>query len=128
VIRIEEKSYTAAEVGEVARQVVEYISQQSDHNPLTYSASDVYWVIRDLLKYANGRMLGEFVLTAKKKGEWQIHYRDEKSGIERAKRKRQNEIEKTEEYLKQQKQIRKTRADLSESPLTLDKLLPSGSD
>ena len=128
MIRIEEKSYTAAEVGEVARQVVEYISQQSDHNPLTYSASDVYWVIRDLLKYANGRMLGEFVLTAKKKGEWQIHYRDEKSGIERAKRKRQNEIEKTEEYLKQQKQIRKTRADLSESPLTLDKLLPSGSD
>ncbi|MBR55348.1 hypothetical protein CMK19_16455 [Candidatus Poribacteria bacterium] len=128
MIRIEEKSYTAAEVGEVARQVVEYISQQSDHNPLTYSASDVYWVIRDLLKYANGRMLGEFVLTAKKKGEWQIRYRDQKSGIERAKRKRQNEIEKTEEYLKQQKQIRKTRADLSESLLTLDKLFPSESD
>ena len=128
MIRIEEKSYTAAEVGEVARQVVEYISQQSDHNPLTYSASDVYWVIRDLLKYANGRMLGEFVLTAKKKGEWQIRYRDQKSGVERAKRKRQNEIEKTEEYLKQQKQIRKTRADLSESLLTLDKLFPSESD
>ena len=128
MIRIEEKSYTAAEVGEVARQVVEYISQQSDHNPLTYSASDVYWVIRDLLKYANGRMLGEFVLTAKKKGEWQIRYRDQKSGIERAKRKRQNEIEKTEEYLKQQKQTRKTRADLSESLLTLDKLFPSESD
>ena len=128
MIRIEEKSYTAAEVGEVARQVVEYISQQSDHNPLTYSASDVYWVIRDLLKYANGRMQGEFVLTAKKKGEWQIRYRDQKSGIERAKRKRQNEIEKTEEYLKQQKQIRKTRADLSESLLTLDKLFPSESD
>lgn len=128
MIRIEEKSYTAAEVGEVARQVVEYISQQSDHNPLTYSASDVYWVIRDLLKYANGRMLGEFVLTAKKKGEWQIRYRDQKSGIERAKRKRQNEIEKTEEYLKQQKQIRKTKADLSESLLTLDKLFPSESD
>ena len=128
MIRIEEKSYTAAEVGEVARQVVEYISQQSDHNPLTYSASDVYWVIRDLLKYANGRMLGEFVLTAKKKGEWQIRYRDQKSGIERAKRKRQNEIEKTEKYLKQQKQIRKTRADLSESLFTLDKLFPSESD
>ena len=128
MIRIEEKSYTAAEVGDVARQVVEYISQQSDHNPLTYSASDVYWVIRDLLKYANGRMLGEFVLTAKKKGEWQIRYRDQKSGIERAKRKRQNEIEKTEEYLKQQKQIRKTKADLSESLLTLDKLFPSESD
>ena len=128
MIRIEEKSYTAAEVGEVARQVVEYISQQSDHNPLTYSASDVYWVIRDLLKYANDRMLGEFVLTAKKKGEWQIRYRDQKSGIERAKRKRQNEIEKTEKYLKQQKQIRKTRADLSESLLTLEKLFPSESD
>ena len=128
MIRIEEKSYTAAEVGEVARQVVEYISQQSDHNPLTYSASDVYWVIRDLLKYANGRMQGEFVLTAKKKGEWQIRYRDQKSGIERAKRKRQNEIEKTEEYLKQQKQIRKTRADLSESLPILDKLFPSESD
>ena len=128
MIRIEEKSYTAAEVGEVARQVVEYISQQSDHNPLTYSASDVYWVIRDLLKYANGRMLGEFVLTAKKKGEWQIHYRDQKSGIERAKRKRQIEIEKTEEYLKQQRQIRKTRTNRPESLPTLNQSFPSTSD
>ena len=128
MIKIEEKSYTAAEVGEVARQVVEYISQQSGHNPLTYSASDVYWVVRDLLKYANGRMLGEFVLTAKKKGEWQIHYRDQKSGIERAKRKRQIEIEKTEEYLKQQRQIRKTRTNRPESLPTLNQSFPSTSD
>ena len=128
MIKIEEKSYTAAEVGEVARQVVEYISQQSGHNPLTYSASDVYWVVRDLLKYANGRMLGEFVLTAKKKGEWQIHYRDQKSGIERAKRQRQIEIEKTEEYLKQQRQIRQTRTNQPESLPTLNQSFPSASD
>ena len=128
MIKIEEKSYTAAEVGEVARQVVEYISQQSGHNPLTYSASDVYWVVRDLLKYANGRMLGEFVLTAKKKGEWQIHYRDQKSGIERAKRQRQTEIDKTEEYLKQQRQIRQTRTNQPESLPTLNQSFPSASD
>ena len=128
MIKIEEKSYTAAEIGEVAGQVVEYISQQSNRNSLTYSSSDVYWVIRDLLKYANGRMQGEFVLTAKKKGEWQIHYRDQKSGIERAKRKRQIEIEKTEEYLKQQRQIRKTRTNRPESLPTLNQSFPSASD
>ena len=128
MIKIEEKSYTAAEIGEVAGQVVEYISQQSNRSSLTYSSSDVYWVIRDLLKYANGRMQGEFVLTAKKKGEWQIHYRDQKSGIERAKRKRQIEIEKTEEYLKQQRQIRKTRTNRSESLPTLNQSFPSTSD
>ena len=128
MIKIEEKSYTAAEIGEVAGQVVEYISQQSNRSSLTYSSSDVYWVIRDLLKYANGRMLGEFVLTAKKKGEWQIRYRDQKSGIARAKRQRQAEIDNTEEYLKQQKQIRKTRAELSKSSPILDKLFPSGPD
>ena len=128
MIKIEEKSYTAAEIGEVAGQVVEYISQQSNRNSLTYSSSDVYWVIRDLLKYANGRMQGEFVLTAKKKGEWQIHYRDQKSGIERAKRKRQIEIEKTEEYLKQQRQIRKTRTNRPESLPTLNQSFPSTSD
>ena len=128
MIKIEEKSYTAAEVGEVAGQVVEYISQQSNRSSLTYSSSDVYWVIRDLLKYANGRMQGEFVLTAKKKGEWQIHYRDQKSGIERAKRKRQIEIEKTEEYLKQQRQIRKTRTNRPESLPTLNQSFPSTSD
>ena len=128
MIKIEEKSYTAAEIGEVAGQVVEYISQQSNRNSLTYSSSDVYWVIRDLLKYANGRMQGEFVLTAKKKGEWQIHYRDQKSGIERAKRKRQIEIEKTEEYLKQQRQIRKTRTNRPESLPTLNQSFPSNSD
>ena len=128
MIKIEEKSYTAAEIGEVVGQVVEYISQQSNRNSLTYSSSDVYWVIRDLLKYANGRMQGEFVLTAKKKGEWQIHYRDQKSGIERAKRKRQIEIEKTEEYLKQQRQIRKTRTNRTESLPTLNQSFPSTSD
>ena len=128
MIKIEEKSYTAAEIGEVAGQVVEYISQQSNRSSLTYSSSDVYWVIRDLLKYANGRMQGEFVLTAKKKGEWQIHYRDQKSGIERAKRKRQIEIEKTEEYLKQQRQIRKTRTNRPESLPTLNQSFPSTSD
>ena len=128
MIKIEEKSYTAAEIGEVAGQVVEYISQQSNRSSLTYSSSDVYWVIRDLLKYANGRMQGEFVLTAKKKGEWQIRYRDQKSGIARAKRQHQAEIDKTEEYLKQQKQIRKTRAELSKSSPILDKLFPSGPD
>ena len=128
MIKIEEKSYTAAEIGEVVGQVVEYISQQSNRNSLTYSSSDVYWVIRDLLKYANGRMQGEFVLTAKKKGEWQIHYRDQKSGIERAKRKRQIEIEKTEEYLKQQRQIRKTRTNWTESLPTLNQSFPSTSD
>ena len=128
MIKIEEKSYTAAEIGEVVGQVVEYISQQSNRNSLTYSSSDVYWVIRDLLKYANGRMQGEFVLTAKKKGEWQIHYRDQKSGIERAKRKRQIEIEKTEEYLKQQRQIRKTRTNRPESLPTLNQSFPSTSD
>ena len=128
MIKIEEKPYTAAEIGEVAGQVVEYISQQSNRNSLTYSSSDVYWVIRDLLKYANGRMQGEFVLTAKKKGEWQIHYRDQKSGIERAKRKRQIEIEKTEEYLKQQRQIRKTRTNRPESLPTLNQSFPSNSD
>ena len=128
MIKIEEKSYTAAEIVEVAGQVVEYISQQSNRSSLTYSSSDVYWVIRDLLKYANGRMQGEFVLTAKKKGEWQIHYRDQKSGIERAKRKRQIEIEKTEEYLKQQRQIRKTRTNRPESLPTLNQSFPSTSD
>ena len=71
MIEIEEKLYTTAEVIQIVHQVIGYVGQQSDHNSLTYSASDVYWVIRDLLKYANGRMEGEFILTAKKKGEWQ---------------------------------------------------------
>ena len=128
MIKIEEKSYTAAEIGEVAGQVVEYISQQSNRSSLTYSSSDVYWVIRDLLKYANGRMQGEFVLTAKKKGEWQIHYRDQKIGVERAKRQRQIEIEKTEEYLKQQRQIRKTRTNQPESLPTLTQSFPPSPD
>ena len=128
MIRIEEKSYTTAEVAEIACQVVEYISQQSRHNSLTYSASDVYWVIRDLLKYTNGRMMGEFVLAAKKKGEWHIHYRDQKSGVERAKHQRQIEIKKTEKYLNQQKQIRKTRTDQLESVPALSKLFPPRSD
>ena len=73
MIQIEEKSYTVKEVAEIVQQITGYIGDQSHHNTLTYSASDVYWVIRDLLRYINGRMDGEFVLTAKQKGTWQIN-------------------------------------------------------
>ena len=105
MIQIEEKSYTVKEVAEIVQQITGYIGDQSHHNTLTYSASDVYWVIRDLLRYINGRMDGEFVLTAKQKGTWQINYTDQKSGQNRAKKQRQRELNQTDKYLNQQKKF-----------------------
>ncbi len=128
MIEIEEKLYTTAEVIQIVHQVVGYVGQQSDHNSLTYSASDVYWVIRDLLKYANGRMEGEFILIAKKKGEWQIRYTDQKSGQNRAKKQRQRELNQTDKYLNQQKKLRKRRAAQSKPLPTLDQLFSQNSE
>ena len=123
MIQIEEKSYTAKEISEVVQQIAGYIGKQSHHNTLSYSASDVYWVIRDLLRYINGRMDGEFVLTAKQKGTWQINYTDQKSGQRRAEEKRRQELRQTTDYLADQKALRRQRATQTTRVRPLEQIL-----
>lgn len=123
MIQIEEKSYTIKEVAEIVQQITGYIGDQSHHNTLTYSASDVYWVIRDLLRYINGRMDGEFVLTAKQKGTWQINYTDQKSGQRRTAEKRRQELRQTTDYLADQKALRRQRATQTATVRPLERIL-----
>ena len=94
-----DKSYTAEEVTEKVKEVVDIIGQQSSHNQLKYSDWDVYYLIRDLLRYANRYMEGEFVLKRLKKGTWRIEYMTETTAKRKNDKKHQKELRRTEDYL-----------------------------
>jgi hypothetical protein len=70
-------TYTVPEVTEFVKIALEYVGRESKSNPLRYSASDVYWILHDLLRYVNARTEGEFVLTRLKKGTWRLDYQTE---------------------------------------------------
>ena len=100
-VKIEDKTYTVAEVSQIIIDILSYTSDQSEFNNLKYSAADVYWVLNDLLRYINNRMEGEFRLQNLKKGTWQVRYENQKkaerlSTQQQEKRKREtaNYIEK----------------------------------
>ena len=100
-VKIEDKTYTVAEVSQIIIDILSYTSDQSEFNSLKYSAADVYWVLNDLLRYINNRMEGEFRLQNLKKGTWQVRYENQKKAErlstqqqEKKKRKTANYIEK----------------------------------
>ena len=100
-VKIEDKTYTVAEVSQIIIDILSYTSDQSEFNNLKYSAADVYWVLNDFLRYINNRMEGEFRLQNLKKGTWQVRYENQKkaerlSTQQQEKRKREtaNYIEK----------------------------------
>lgn len=100
-VKIEDKTYTVAEVSQIIIDILSYTSDQSEFNNLKYSAADVYWVLNDLLRYINNRMEGEFRLQNLKKGTWQVRYENQKKAErlstqqqEKKKRETANYIEK----------------------------------
>ena len=100
-VKIEDKTYTVAEVSQIIIDILSYTSDQSEFNNLKYSAADVYWVLNDFLRYINNRMEGEFRLQNLKKGTWQVRYENQKKAErlstqqqEKKKRETANYIEK----------------------------------
>ena len=100
-VKIDDKTYTVAEVSQIIIDILSYTSDQSEFNSLKYSAADVYWVLNDLLRYINNRMEGEFRLQNLKKGTWQVRYENQKKAErlstqqqEKKKRETANYIEK----------------------------------
>ena len=93
-------SYTAAEVVELTKLALDFIGEQGSDSDLRYAASDVYWILRNLLDYVNEQAGGEFILKRLRKGSWGLEYNDKTS----AKRKADDdaasrEIKRTAEYL-----------------------------
>ena len=68
-------------------------------------------------------MDGEFVLTAKQKGTWQINYIDQKSGQRRTAEKRRQELRQTTDYLADQKALRRQRATQTATVRPLERIL-----
>ncbi len=92
-------SYTVPEVAEFVKIALEYVGRESKSNPLRYSASDVYWILHDFLRYVNAHTEGEFVLTRLKKGTWRLDYQTEDAAAKKAKAHHTRELRETADYI-----------------------------
>ena len=91
--------YTVPEVAEFVKTTLDFVSRESKNNPLRYSASDVYWILHDFLRYINARMDGEFVLKRLKKGTWRLEYQAEDAAKQKANAQHQRELRQTADYI-----------------------------
>jgi len=91
--------YTVPEVAEFVKTVLDFVSRESKSNPLRYSASDVYWMLHDFLRYINARIDGEFVLRRLKKGAWRLEYQTEDVATQKANARHQRELHQTADYI-----------------------------
>ncbi|MDE0297719.1 MAG: hypothetical protein OXN17_03745 [Candidatus Poribacteria bacterium] len=92
-------SYTVPEVADIVKTALEYVGKESKSNPLRYSASDVYWILHDFLRYVNAHTEGEFVLTRLKKGTWRLDYHTEDAATKKVKAHHARELQETADYI-----------------------------
>lgn len=91
--------YTVPEVAEFVKIALDFVGRESKNNPLRYSASDVYWILHDFLRYINARTEGEFVLKRLKKGTWRLEYQTEDAAKQKANEQHQRELHQTADYI-----------------------------
>ena len=95
----EDKSYTLSEVIDFVKQTLDKVSEQSQHNKLQYSSTDVYWLLHDMLRYVNQNVSGVFVLRQIQKGIYRVKCMVEDFAKQRSRRKLKAEVNRTAKYL-----------------------------
>ena len=96
---LEGESYTLSEVIDFVKQVLDKVSEQSEHNKLQYSDTDVYWLLHDMLRYVNRNVPGMFVLRQIQKGIYRVKHMFEDYTKQRSGRKLKAEVNRTAKYL-----------------------------
>ena len=91
--------YTLSEVIDFVKQTLDKVSEQSQHNKLQYSSTDVYWLLHDMLRYVNQNVSGVFVLRQIQKGIYRVKCMVEDFAKQRSRRKLKAEVNRTAKYL-----------------------------
>ena len=97
----EGESYTLSEVIDFVKQVLDKVSEQSEHSKLQYSSTDVYWLLHDMLQYANRNVPGMFVIRQIQKGIYRVKYMFRDFARQRSGRKLKAEVNRTASYLEE---------------------------
>ena len=97
----ENKSYTLSEVIEAVKQTLDAVSAHSAENKLRYSATDLYWLLHDMLRYINQNVPGEYVLHPLKKDTYQVRHDTEDTAKRSSSRRLKAEVNRTASYLEE---------------------------
>lgn len=97
----QDKTYTFSEVIDAVKQTLEQLSEKSENNELRYSATDLYWLLYDMVRYVNQNIPGEFVLQQVKRGTYRVRYASQESSRQRSSQKLKAEVDRTAKYLEE---------------------------
>ena len=92
-------SYTLSEVIDFVKQVLDKVSEQSEHSKLQYPSTDVYWLLHDMLRYVNRNVPGMFVIRQIQKDTYRVKHMAEDFAKQRSGRKLKAEVNRTAKYL-----------------------------
>ncbi len=93
--------YTLSEVVDFVKQALDNVSEQSAHNPLRYSSTDVYWLLHDMIRYINHNVPGEFLFYQTQKGVYRVRYTTDDSAKRSSSHKLKAEVNRTAKYLEE---------------------------
>ena len=96
-----DKQYSAREVSEIISRVLNAIDAESHKIKHQYSAADIYYLLRDMFKYINTFIDGEFTLKQLKKGHWRVEYLEEEMAKRKSNEQHQREIERTAKIIQE---------------------------
>lgn len=96
-----EEKYKLNEVIEMVKELLDKVSEHAGENKLRYSKQDVYWLLFDLLRYANRSVPGEFSLNQLRKDIYRVEYQPETSGAVQGKRKLAKDLKRTAKYIEE---------------------------
>ncbi|MYA71572.1 hypothetical protein F4009_02560 [Candidatus Poribacteria bacterium] len=97
----ENKSYALSEVIEAVKHTLDAVSAHSAENKLRYSATDLYWLLHDMLRYINQNVPGEYVLHPLRKDTYQVRHNAEDTAKRSSSRKLKAEVNRTANYLEE---------------------------
>lgn len=97
----QDESYTLSEVIDFVKQTLDGVSERSVQNELRYSATDLYWLLHDMLRYVSQNVSGVFVLRQIQKDTYRVKHMAEDFAKQRSDRKLKVEVNRTAKYLEE---------------------------
>lgn len=100
----EGRDYSAEEVVDRVNIMIDAVKHHRKDDVLIYSASDIYWIIRNMFRYVNQRIhRGEFTLKRLKSGVWTPQYHRKSAGEQKADKRHKRQVDETRKLIERLK-------------------------
>ena len=95
----EDKTYSPADIVDRVVPMLDAVAHHRRDDEKRYSASDIYWLLRNMFGRVNKDIPGEFYMKRLKKGLWRLEWRRKTPDEQKADRRHQHQIDETRKLI-----------------------------